>query len=385
METPDASETFDGLPAPTVGRPAGNPAQTLRPAVLAAGRAGGLDRVAIADALPFDDVRDEMDARIGSGLTGGLRFTYKNTRRATDVRESFPWANRLVVGIRSYLPDAGSVPVKPGHGRIARFAVDDPYAPLRSGLEKVAAVLRGSGHRAEILIDDDRLVDRAAAVRAGLGWWGKSTLVITPGLGPWFVIGSVVTDAQLERDEPMVRNCGSCDACLPACPTGALVAPGLLDAGRCLSAIAQTGGVIPRQWRPKMRDRLYGCDDCLDACPPGIRLSDRSRDERGSVDLEWVLTAADRTLMDRFSHFYLPGRSPRILRRNALVAIGNEGDARFVPVVAAHVGHRDWLLRAHAVWALARLGGPPARPVLEFQESRERHPEVREELMVELA
>ena len=382
---PDPLETFDGPPAPSVQRPPDSSAQTLRPAVLAAGRVGGLDRVAIADALPFDDVRDEMDARIGSGLTGGLRFTYKDPRRATDVRESFPWANRLVVGVRSYLPGAGSVPVKPGHGRIARFAVDDPYGPLRMGLEKMAAVLRAAGHRAEILVDDDRLVDRAAAVRAGLGWWGKSTLVITPGLGPWFVIGSVVTDAQLEEDEPMVRNCGSCDACLPACPTGALVAPGLLDAGRCLSAIAQTGGVIPRQWRPEMRDRLYGCDDCLDACPPGVRLSDRSRDERGSVDLEWVLTAADSTLMDRFSHFYLPGRSPRILRRNALVAIGNEGDTRFVPVVAAHVGHQDWLLRAHAVWALARLGGPAVRPVLEFQESRERQAEVRKELMVELA
>lgn len=330
--------------------------------------------------MPFDDTCLQLEARIGAGLSGHLGFTFKDPGVSTDVSRTHPWSRSLVVGARSYLPEAGSASPRPGKGRIARFAVEDPYRPLRRALEEIAAELRRAGHRAEVMADDDRLVDRAAAVRAGVAWWGKSTMALTPGLGPWFVIGSVVTDAVLEPDEPMRRDCGTCDACLPACPTGALVAPGVLDASRCLAAIAQSGGVIPREWREAMGDRVYGCDECLTACPPGRRLQIASNHERGSVDLTWMLTASDRTLLDRFGHFYLPRRSPRILRRNVLVAMGNDaGPALFDPV-ALHVGHPDWLLRVHAVWALSRFADRRARPVLEDQMARERHPRVLEEL-----
>lgn len=356
----------------------------MRRALVAAGTGAGLDRVEVTGVEPFVPVREEMERRQVEGLQGRLTFTYKDPARATDVRSSIPWAASLVVGIRAYLPEAGHAPVRPLHGRVARFAVEDPYLPLRVGLEAVAAHLTGAGHRAEILIDDDRLVDRAAAVRAGLAWWGKSTLALTPGLGPWFVIGSVVTDAVLEPGAPMRRDCGTCDACLPACPTGALVAPGVLDARRCLAALAQAPGVIPRRWRPAMGDRIYGCDECLAACPPGKRLSEAARDERGSVDLCWALEASDRTLLDRFGHFYLPRRSPRYLRRNVLVAMGNDGSPELVQPVALHLGHPDWLLRAHAVWALARLAGDEARPILEQRLGQEKQPEVVEELAAEL-
>lgn len=355
-----------------------------RAELIEAGLGAGLDRVGVAEVEPFDTVRREMEARQESGMSASLTFTYKDPDTATDIRRSFPWAKRLVVGVRAYLPEAGAAPRRARHGRVARFAVADPYEPLREGLEAVARRLQNDGYRAEVVIDDDRLVDRAAAVRAGVAWWGKSTMALTPGLGPWFVIGSVVTDATPEASGAMSRGCGTCDACLPACPTGALVAPGVLDARRCLAALAQSPGVIPRRWRPAMGDRLYGCDDCLTACPPGIRLSDRSDAEKGSVELEWVLTAADRTLVDRFAHFYLPGRSPRVLRRNALVAMGNDADPALLGLVALHVGHRDWLLRAHAVWALARFADPRVRPVLEHRLDAERNHDVRSELEAEL-
>lgn len=356
----------------------------LRRRVIEVGQAAGLDRVGVASAAAFTEVRDHMESRISEGMSARLGFTFKDPGLATDVSQSLPWARRLVVGARSYLPEAGRAPIRSRHGRIARFAVADPYAPLRAGLEEIAAVLRGNGHQAEVLVDDDRLVDRAAAVRAGVAWWGKSTMALTPGLGPWFVIGSVVTDAELAVDQEMIRDCGTCDACLPACPTGALLRPGVLDARRCLAAIAQSPGVIPREWRPAMEDRLYGCDECLDACPPGFRLLGDSQEERGSVELSWLLIAADTTLMDRFRHFYLPNRSPRVLRRNALVAMGNDGDGVFFAPLALHVGHRDWLLRVHATWALARLDDPRAEAVISHQLAREHHPRVRHELETEL-
>ncbi len=348
-----------------------------------AGRRGGLDRVGVAAPHAFDDVRATMEGRLDSGLAARLTFTYKDPRQATEPLLSFPWAQSLVVGLRSYLPEAGPTTSRRGYGRVARFAVTDPYAPLRRGLDAIAATLGEAGHRTEVVIDDDRLVDRAAAVRAGIGWWGKSTMVLTPGVGPWFVIGAVVTDAGLEPGTPMVRTCGSCVACLPACPTGALIEPGVLDARRCLAALAQRSGVIPRQWRQAMGDRLYGCDDCLDACPPGMKAA-AGDGPSGSVSLAWVLTADDTALMGAFSHFYLPGRTPRIIRRNALVAAGNQPDAGLGRLVTQHVGHRDWLLRAHAVWALGRIGGAGAQGVLSDHLRRESRPEVITELEQEL-
>lgn len=332
----------------------------------------------VTTADPFPDVRGEMERRVIDGSHGGLRFTYGDPGVATDVRRSFPWAERLVVGAHGYAAEAGSPgPPTPGTGRIARFATEDHYAPLRSALEAAADALRGAGSRAEVLVDDNRLVDRAAAVRAGVGWWGRSTLVLAPGAGPWLLLGSVVTDAMLPVDEPMRRDCGTCTACIPACPTGALDGE-RLDARRCLATWLQAPGVIPSELREAVGDRVYGCDDCLDACPPGIR--SLTGPPRGRVDLGGLLALDDRSLLDRHAHFYVPRRDARYLRRNALVALGNAGGVGADLVAAGYLGHPDWLLRLHAAWALGRLGGPAARRALEARRRRERHDDVRAEI-----
>ncbi|MCY3563544.1 MAG: hypothetical protein OXH26_06460 [bacterium] len=345
----------------------------------------GLDRVGVCAADPFAATRLTIRSRKATGMSARLGFTFTDPDVSTDILRSFPWARRLVVGIRSYLPDAGDPgPTRPGRGKVARFAVSDAYQPLRSGLERLAVALGEAGYRSQVLIDDSRLVDRAAAVRAGVGWWGKSAMVLSPGVGPWFLIGSVVTDARLSVSGPMERNCGSCEACLPACPTGALVAPGVLDARLCLAALAQSPGVIPRDLRPFLEDRLYGCDECLTACPPGFRLLDRSASPRGSVDLVELLRTPDRELIGRFEHFYLPSRRPRVLRRNALVALGNTGTADHLDLVAGYLGSPDWMLRLHAAWAVHRMGTRlsvrRAEMFLRHAASREGSPEVREEL-----
>ncbi|MDP8958133.1 MAG: tRNA epoxyqueuosine(34) reductase QueG [Actinomycetota bacterium] len=343
---------------------------------------GGLVGFGVCSADPFPSVKAQLEARVADGSSGRLRFTFARPDISTDVRRTFPWAKRLVVAASSYLPSAGDPgPARPQTARIARFAVEDPYPPLREALEKLAGMLREAGHQAEVLVDDNRLVDRAAAVRAGVGWWGKSSMVLAPRYGPYLVLGSLATDARLPTSQPMRRSCGSCTACLPACPTGALVAPGILDARRCLAHWAQVPGVIPIEFREPMGDRLYGCDDCLDACPPGRHLLGEVREvRRGRVDLIDLLRSADRSLLVRFAHFYIPRRQSRYLRRNALVALGNTGGPDAVPVLAGYVGHPDPLLRIHAAWALGRLPSAASRAALGERLAQEHDPQVRHEL-----
>ncbi|NNF68608.1 MAG: tRNA epoxyqueuosine(34) reductase QueG [Acidimicrobiia bacterium] len=327
----------------------------------------GLTGIGVCGVEPFGDVRATLEEREANGMSGGLTFTYNDPERSTDITRSFPWARRLVVAAHGYLPEAGTPrPMSPGTGRIARFATEDHYRPLVRALDHVAAVLRAEGYRAEPVADDNRLVDRAAAVRAGVAWWGKSTMVLAPGAGPWMLLGSVVTDAELAETPQMVRDCGTCDACLPACPTGALVSPGVLDARRCLAHILQAPGPIPLELRQAVGDRVYGCDDCLDACPPGIRLLETATEDRGRIDLVGALALSDGELLETYAHFYVPRRRAGYLRRNLLVALGNAGGGgREVEVAAGCLLDSDPIVRGHAAWALGRLGGHDARSHLE--------------------
>lgn len=331
----------------------------------------------VTGAEPFPDVEAEMRARLAVGAVDRVRFTYRDPRRATDPRATAPWAERIVV-LAHPAPAAAPAPA-PGAARVARYAVVDGYRPLREALGELTATLRAAGYRAEVRCDDSRLVDRAAAVRAGVGWWGRSTMVLVPGYGPWVLLGSVVTDAPLPVHGPMERSCGRCIACVPACPTGALDGEGGLDARRCLAWILQAPGPIPRHLRVAVGDRLYGCDDCLDACPPGRR---RPSTVRRGLDPVVVLGASDAELLARFGHWYLPGRRPRVIRRNALVVLANLGGP--VEVAIGHLAHPDALLRRHAAWAVGRLGGRFAGAALRAALRREPDAEVRREIVASL-
>jgi epoxyqueuosine reductase len=309
----------------------------------------------VCTAEPFVDVEENLRDAVASGRSAGMRFTFGTPARSSDVTASFDWARSLVVGAHAYLPAAGNPIVVGGEGRIARFSESDHYAPLRDALVAIADLLRSRGHEAQVLADDSRLVDRAAAVRAGVAWWGKNTMALMPGYGPWVLLGSVVTDAVMDADEPMRRTCGTCEACLPACPTGALVEPGILDARRCIAYLLQSPEDIPEGLREFVDDRFYGCDDCLDACPPGTQLVRRSPNTAESPDMAAVLESSDEELLDRFGRFYIPERDPAFLRRNALVVLGNTGDGSHRALVAGFADSEDPMLSEHARWALTRI------------------------------
>jgi len=332
--------------------------------VRAAGLAAGLDAVGVARADPFLDARRHLVERKAAGLHGGMHFTYGNPERATDPASVLPGARSLVVGARSYRAAAPAPPGGPA-GRVARYSWRDNYEPLRQALGAVARRLEADGYSAAVLVDDNRLVDREAAVRAGLGWYGKKANVRLEGHGSWFVLGSVITDAVLPAAIPVADGCGSCSRCLPACPTGALIAPGVLDARRCLAHLLQAPGDFPLEFREALGDRLYGCDDCQEVCPPN-RVEDRRHPAPAATaaDEAWVpvlelLAASDDELLDRHGRWYIPRRQPRYLRRNALVVLGNVGDGSDPEVEAAlrrALCDPDPMLRSHAAWAAERLG-----------------------------
>ena len=327
----------------------------------------GIDVIGFASAEPFAQTRADLESRRAAGLHAGMSFTYRNPARSTDPARTVPGARSLVVGARSYRR-APAVSPPGAFGAVARYSWTDHYAPLRHALDAVGELLRDYGWKARTVADDNALVDRAAAHRAGLGWFGKNTLLLLPRKGSWFVLGSVITDAPLATSEsPVPDGCGSCTRCMAACPTGALAVPGVLDATKCLAWLLEAPGVFPIQHRVALGGRIYGCDECQEICPPNRR-ADRSDPPLGPgaaeepfVDLLAILSASDDQIMERLGRWYVPGRRARYIRRNALVALGNVGDGAdpaTVSVLVRALGESDALVRAHAVWAAVRLGRP---------------------------
>ena len=347
----------------------------LGEALVELGLASGLAAVGIASSEVFEHTRQVLLERKRLGLHADMQFTYRNPERSTDPSRVLPGARSLVVGAWSYRhlePPAGEVTRAPSRpvGRVARYARADHYSSLRRALAPMAEHLRGLGWRAEVVCDDNALVDRAAAHRAGLGWFGKNSLLLLPGLGSWFVLGSVVTDAPLPLSAPAGpvphgHGCGSCSRCITACPTGALVAPGVLDAGKCLAWLVQATGSFPEEHRKALGDRIYGCDECQQVCPIN-RVVDR-RDPPpvpGTGDEPWIdlidlLGASDEALMAAHGRWYIPDRDPRYLRRNALVALGNVGrgdDPATEETLRHWLSVDDPMLVEHARWAAFELG-----------------------------
>ena len=336
----------------------------------------------VTTAEPFTESLTTLREHRASGMSGPLHFTYDEPVVATNVETSFSWARSIVVFAHNYLTEANT-PADSG-AIVGRFASSDHYKPVRGIAEVVQERLTWAGGRAEILIDDNRLVDRAAASRAGLGWIGKSTMVLTPGHGPWMLLGSVVTDMKLATTPPMIRGCGTCVACIPACPTSA-IGPDGLDASKCISTWLQTPSSIPQWIRPHIGRRIYGCDDCLTSCPPGhpalVKLSSRP----SVLEFDELLATDDHALLERFSWWYVPRRDPRYLRRNILVAAGNSGEVAAFAPIREHLKHRSSMIRSHAVWALARSLGSDADAELRALLEEETVPETIGEIRYAMA
>jgi epoxyqueuosine reductase len=316
----------------------------------------GLDVVGAAPAAPYERTERDIRERRERGLFADMRFTMAQPEVSCHPERLFPGARTVVsAALCYYAPDGEAAP---GQGRLARYTWDDRYAELR---EKLDALGRHLGGEYRVLVDANQHVDREGAARAGVGFYGKNTLLITRTHGSWVVLGTLVTEAEVEASRPLELDCGSCRLCIDACPTGALDEPGTLDSTKCLSYWTQAPGAIPEEYRAELGAQVYGCDVCQDVCPWNRGVEKRRVDARPlagaepTVDLVEWLEADAVELVRRYDRLYVPRNDPRYLRRNALVALGNTGRPEHREAVAAYADDPDPMLREHAEWALARI------------------------------
>ena len=316
----------------------------------------GIDVVGATPAEPYAETERHIRERRARGLFADMRFTMARPEVSCHPETLLPDARTVISAALCYYEDEQEL--EPGAGRLPRYTWSDAYADLR---EKLDALGRALGGDYRVLVDENDHVDREGAARAGVGFYGKNTMLITRRYGSWVVLGTLVSALEIERSPPLELDCGSCTICIEACPTGALDEPGVLDSTRCLSYVSQAPAPIPEAYRADMGAQVYGCDICQDVCPwnRGIekRRAGRLRDEptEAHVSLVEWLELGDAELRGRYERLYFPRKDPRYLRRNALIALGNTGDPEHRPAVGAYAEHGDPLLREHAEWALARL------------------------------
>src|SRR5918911_657775 len=286
----------------------------------------GLDAVGAAPAAPYEETERHIRDRRARGLFADMKFTMAHPEVSCHPETLLPEARTVVSAALCYY--APGPDPEPGEGRLPRYTWSDAYEVLR---ERLDALGRRLGGRYRVFVDANQHVDREAAARSGVGFYGKNTLLITRRHGSWVVLGALVTDVEVERTPPLGVDCGSCTLCIDACPTGALDEPGVLDSTRCLSYWTQAPAPIPEPYREALEDRVYGCDICQDVCPWNRGVERRRAGETPPEEaeprvslVEW-LEADDETLRERYDRLYVPRNDARYLRRNALVALGNVG------------------------------------------------------------
>lgn len=341
----------------------------------------GLDPVGIAGAGPFREEEALLRARAAAGLHAP--FTPRDPALRCRPELILPGARSLIAAALPYyepFPKMQGVRGGEPRGVVARYAWGlDYHRILAERLGRLAAWLDEAvpGSASRVLVDTGPLMERAVAVRAGLGWVGKNTCLLTPRHGSWVVLGVIVTTAALPPDRPMESRCGECDLCLRACPTGALLAPGVLDHRRCLSYITQMKGVVPEPFYKRLGRRVWGCDTCQAVCPhnrvasgDGIATGDGEGRAAEAVPLErarpaliGLLEIGEEDFAAAWGETALAWRGRQVLRRNAAIALGNAlagahppaTVARAVAALRRALGEDEPGLRAAAAWALARL------------------------------
>lgn len=373
--------------------------------ILAIAESLGFDSAHVTSVEPFAEYRNLAQQRLDEGYFAGMNWLSRERfERATDPRSLLSGARSIIVVALSYLPseelsaegmsstgelsdldaEADSEIESEGTlyeiengawvGKVARYARwTDYHQVMKAKLQQLAAEVSNiSGHetRARVFVDDGALLERAVAERAGLGWFGKNTNILTQTHGSWVFLGALITDLELEPDQPLKKTCGDCIRCIPACPTGAIVAPYTLDARRCISYLTiEHRGVIPYELRELMGDWVFGCDVCQEVCPVNTdvarnQMPELKRTGFDAMELIPLLYMTQQEFSTKFRNSPIKRAKLVGMQRNACIALGNIADIRAVTVLGDALRQGASLVRGHAAWALGRIGGSIGQDLL---------------------
>jgi len=339
---------------------------------------------------PFAE--NHFNAWLANGFHGRMEYMERQAAKRRDPRLVFTEAKTiLVLGFNYYTPDfPADTPLK---GRISRYAWGEDYHRLvKERLERLLRFIQGlePSARGICYADTGPVMEKAWGDQTSLGWLGKNACLITRS-GSWFFLGVILLSIDLECDVRGGNYCGTCSRCIDACPTGALLAPYILDARRCISYLTiELRGPIPRPLRPLMGNRIFGCDACQEACPWNRFASGTAeeglagREETRSPDLASLIGISAKEFSRRFRHSPIWRSTRDGLVRNVAVALGNSGSDEAVPALVEALQDASPLVRGHAAWALGRIATDHTSQILKSAHRSEKDSFVLEEIAASL-
>ncbi|MFG1203717.1 tRNA epoxyqueuosine(34) reductase QueG [Xanthobacter aminoxidans] len=339
-------------------------------------REEGFDAVGITRPEAAAPAGEKLRAWVADGAYGDMGWMAETLDRRADPLTLWPDMRSVILLGLNYGPaeDPRAVLAQKSAGAISVYArAEDYHDIIKPKLKRVArALLAEAGRRGvtadvKVFVDTAPLMEKPLAAAAGLGWQGRHTNLVSREFGSWLFLGAIATTLELQPDAPEKDHCGSCRACLDACPTAAFPAPYVIDARRCISYLTiEHKGPIPAELRPLMGNRIYGCDDCLAACPwnkfaqIGQEAKLAARAENDAPPLAELVVLDDAAFRARFPKSPVKRVGRDCFIRNVLIAIGNSGDAALLPQVEARLADESTLVRGAAVWALGRLSDAAA-------------------------
>ncbi len=336
-------------------------------------RALGFELAGIAPATPVDGFARLRDW-LAEGMAGEMTYMHRHAEARRHPRAVLAEVHSVVMVGMNYFPPPEAAPARaPLTGTIARYARGvDYHDVLRDRLNRLLAWVRHEvpGCRGRGVVDTAPLLERDFARRAGLGWFGKNTMLLNKRLGSYFFLGALLLDIELTPDPPHAgAHCGTCTACLQACPTGAFPEPGRLDARRCISYLTiELKGQVPEDLRPGLGDWVFGCDVCQEVCPwnrkapPAREPAFQPQPDLEAVDLLELLHLSEEEFRRRFRGTALMRAKRRGLLRNVALVLGNRGDARALPALRQALADPEPLIREAAAWAVAQIEQRLSRP-----------------------
>lgn len=351
----------------------------------------GIDKIGFAGSDPFIEMKNLLIRQEALGYQSG--FEHKNIDERTHPELIFEEPRSIIAIALAYPSKMKETPRGKRGARRGIFCRaswgTDYHVLVRQKLEQLAAYMeaRVSDARLKLMVDTGELVDRAVAERAGIGWSGKNCSIITPEFGSYVYLGEMITNLPFEPDEPLHDQCGECTKCLDACPTGALVEPGQLNAQRCIAFLTQTKGFLPDEFRGKIGNRLYGCDTCQSVCPKNkgkdhhLHPEMEPDPETAKPLLQSLLQISNREFKEKFGKMAGSWRGKKPIQRNAIIALAHFREEQAVDdLITVLKEDARPEIRGTAAWSLGKIGGEKARNALLSAQNHEEDEKVQKEI-----